>query len=430
VGHLKDPKNNLEMRQVSQITMLLLGVLIVGCTAQQKSTAGKKMLEQTIVQNFQDGAAQYKGMKEKLPAGRFPKTYHAQPERFVTATSGDWVSGFYPGTLLYLYEQTKDPALLSEAERILNVLEKEKNNKSTHDLGFMMFCSFGNAEQIASKPEYKEILLTSAKSLSTRYNPKVGCIKSWDRVKSLDGKSVLTYPVIIDNMMNLELLFYASKVSGDPVYRDIAMRHARETMKNHVRPDYSSYHVVNYDAETGAVKSKETHQGFSDNSTWARGQAWGIYGFTLVYRESREKVFLETAEKMADYFLAHLPSDTIPAWDFHVNQPGYEPKWNYDPAKFPGIPKDASAAAVTASALIELAGYAGGQKSEKYRKAAEDMLIALSSAKYKAAVGENGNFILKHSTGNAPAYSEIDVPLTYADYYFVEAMKRYLGLKN
>lgn len=417
------------MSRVSSIAALLCSFLLLNCTVQKQRAKKHAELAQVIDKNFSDAAAQYKLMKSRLPADRFPKTYSVQTDRFQTATSGDWCSGFYPGTLLYLYEQTGDTSLLAEAERILKVLEKEKNNKTTHDLGFMMFCSFGNAEKIAPKPEYKEILLTSAKSLSTRFNPTVGCIKSWDRVKSLDGKTMLTYPVIIDNMINLELLFYASKASGDPTFRDIAVRHAATTMKNHLRPDYSSYHVVNYDAETGAVKSKETHQGFSDQSTWARGQAWGVYGFTVVYRETKEKAFLETATGMADYFLAHLSDDMIPDWDFNVNQPGYEPKWKYDPARFSAVPKDASAAAVAASALIELAGYVRGRQAEKYKKAAVDILTALSSAVYKAPIGANGNFILMHSTGNLPANSEIDVPLTYADYYFVEAMKRYKQMK-
>lgn len=416
------------MRQNSLHTLFLVCVFMLGCTAQKRSAEPKEDLLQRIEQNFRDGTAQYKQMMARIPADRFPKTYYAQTNKFQTAASSDWCSGFYPGTLLYLFEQTKEPSLLKEAERILKVLEKEKNNRSMHDLGFMMYCSFGNAERLAPRPEYKDILLTSAKSLASRFNPKVGCIKSWDRVRSWDGKTELTYPVIIDNMMNLELLFYASRVSGDTMFSNIALRHARTTMQNHLRPDYSSYHVVNYDAETGAVKSKETHQGFADNSTWARGQAWGIYGFTMVYRESKEKAFLETAEKMADYFLEHLPEDTIPDWDFNVNQPGYIPKWKYDPARFSGVPKDASAAAITASALLELSRYTSSHRSEKYKKAAENFLTALSSSKYKAAIGENGNFILMHSTGNAPAYSEIDVPLTYADYYFLEAMKRYKQL--
>ncbi|RYF87049.1 MAG: glucuronyl hydrolase, partial [Chitinophagaceae bacterium] len=322
------------MRKNSQVAFFLMIVLMMGCTAQKRSISPKEELIKQIEQNFRDGSAQYRQMMTRLPADRFPKTYHEKTDKFQTAPSSDWCSGFYPGTLLYLYEQTKEASLLKEAERILVVLEKEKNNRSMHDLGFMMYCSFGNAERLASRPAYKEILVTSAKSLASRFYPKVGCIKSWDRVKSWDGKTDLTFPVIIDNMMNLELLFYASRVTGDTTFSNIALRHARTTMQNHLRPDYSSYHVVNYDAETGAVKSRETHQGFADNSTWARGQAWGIYGFTMVYRESKEKAFLETAEKMADYFLAHLPNDTIPEWDFNVNQPGFSPKWKYDPSKF------------------------------------------------------------------------------------------------
>ena len=412
-----------------QIRIVLYFFLLAGCATQKQMASPKKDLLQVIENNFRDASAQYKLMMTRLPADRFPKTYYAQTDKFQTAASTDWCSGFYPGTLLYLYEQTKDQSLLSEAERILKVLEKEKNNKTTHDLGFMMYCSFGNAERITSKPEYKDILITSAKSLATRFNPKVGCIKSWDRVKSFNGTE-WTYPVIIDNMMNLELLFYATKVTDDSTYWNMALRHARNTMKNHVRPDYSSYHVVNYDPETGAVKSRETHQGFADNSTWSRGEAWGIYGFTMVYRESKEKDFLKTAEGMADYFIDHLPKDTIPDWDFNVNQPGYNPQWKYDPSRFTEIPKDASAAAVAASALIELSAYVDKTKSKKYLKAAKDILYALSSPKYKAAIGENGNFILKHSTGSFPANSEIDVPLTYADYYYVEAMKRYKDLSK
>jgi len=417
------------MKHVFLIKIIVFTFLLCGCSAQKKASVSKAVLLKTIDQNFRDASSQYKLMMKRLPADRFPKTYYAQTDKFQTAPSNDWCSGFYPGTLLYLYEQTKDQSLLGEAERILKVLEKEKDNKTTHDLGFMMYCSFGNAERITSKPGYREILITSAKSLATRFNPKVGCIKSWDRVSSFNGTE-WTFPVIIDNMMNLELLFYATRVTGDSSYRSMALSHARNTMKNHVRPDYSSYHVVNYDPETGAVKSKETHQGFSDNSTWSRGEAWGIYGFTMCYRESKEKSFLKTAQGMANYFLNHLPKDTIPAWDFNVNQPGYNPQWKYEPSKFSEIPKDASAAAIAASALIELSTYVGKAQSKKYLKAAEDLLYALSSPKYKASIGENGNFILKHSTGAVPLNSEIDVPLTYADYYFVEAMKRYKELEK
>jgi hypothetical protein len=418
------------MNQTNRIYILALAVLLTGCAASKSSIKPKKNLLRMIDTSFINASVQYRLMMKNLPADRFPKTYIAHNDEFRTAPSGDWCSGFYPGTLFYLYEQTKDTLLLQEAERKLNVLEKEKNNRSTHDLGFMMYCSFGNGQRLTPKSRYEQVLLTSARSLAARFDARVGCIKSWDRVKSWDGKTVWAYPVIIDNMMNLELLFYASRVTGDTTYRHMAISHAYKTMQNHVRPDFSSYHVVNYDPQTGAVKSRETHQGFSDNSTWARGQAWGIYGFTMLYRKSKEKSFLKTAVGMADYFLAHLPKDTIPAWDFNVNQKGFNPQWNYDAKKYPAVPKDASAAAVTASALIELSGYVNSRLSKKYLSAAETLLYALSSAKYTAAAGSNGNFILKHSTGSFPANSEIDVLLTYADYYYVEAMKRYKELNR
>jgi hypothetical protein len=351
-------------------------------------------------------------MMTKLPADRFPKTYHAQKDSFETSNSGWWCSGFYPGTLLYLYQQTKDQSLLNETERVLKVLEKEKNNKSTHDLGFMMFCSFGNANYIAPKPEYKEILLTSAKSLATRFNPKTGCIKSWDSRNPSD------FLVIIDNMMNLELLFWATRVSGDSSFYNIAVTHANTTMKNHFRADNSSYHVLNYDANTGAVKQKRTAQGAADESAWARGQAWGLYGFTVMYRETKDRKYLDQANHIAQFILRHpnLPADKVPFWDFNA----------------PGIPnalRDASAGAIISAALLELSDYVEGSQKSEYISVAETILRTLSTDEYKAAPGTNGGFILKHGVGHLPAKSEVDVPLTYGDYYFVEAMKRYKELK-
>jgi len=409
--------------------LIVLFMFLGSICHSQPIVSSKNDLVQKVDENFWDATQQYKLMMQRLPSDKFPRSYDAKTHQFQTTSSGGWVSGFYAGTLLYLYEQSRDKALLAEAERSLKILEKEKNNKGTHDLGFMMYCSFGNALAIAPKPAYKEILITSARSLASRFNQAVGCIKSWDKVRSFHGEE-WSYPVIIDNMMNLELLFYATSVTGDSSFRNIAISHARKTAQNHVRPDFSSYHVVNYDAQTGAVKSRETHQGFADNSTWSRGEAWGIYGFTMVYRETRDSAFLKTAEGMADYFLKHLPKDTVPYWDFNVNEPGYTPLWNYDRSKFTEVPKDASAAAIAASALIELSQYVSKKLSKKYLKAAENILSALSTDRYKAAIGENGNFILKHSTGGAPNYAEVDVPLTYADYYFVEAMKRYKALKR
>lgn len=398
------------MRFVKQLAILVISVAGFSCQAQKAAYQPDKTLLQTIEKNFSDAAAQYKVLAKNLPADQFPKTYFPATGKYEFSNSGWWCSGFYPGTLLYLYEETKDQSLYTEAERILKVLEKEKLNTGTHDLGFMMFCSFGNANRIAPKPEYKEILLTSAKSLSTRFNPKVGCIKSWD---SKPGD----FLVIIDNMMNLELLFWATKVSGDSSFYKIAVTHANTTMKNHFRPDYSSYHVLNYNSETGAIQQRRTAQGAADESAWARGQVWGLYGYTATYRETKDTKYLEQAKHIAGFLLHHpnLPADKVPYWDF--NAPG-----------IPNVLRDASAASIMASALIELSHYVDAATSKEYISAAETMLRSLSNSTYKAAAGTNGGFIIQHGVGHMPNKTEVDVPLTYGDYYFIEAMKRYKAL--
>ena len=387
-------------------------LLMAGCSI-QKNTIVKAdtALLQTIDQNFKDGAAQYKVMMKNLPPDRFPKTYYSQTDKLETSGSDWWCSGFYPGTLLYLYEENKDEALYNEALRILGPLEKEKYNTGTHDLGFMMYCSYGNANRIAPKPAYDEILLTSAKSLSTRFNPTVGCIKSWDSKKD-------DFLVIIDNMMNLELLFWATKKSGDSSFYNIAVTHANTTMKNHYRPDFSSYHVINYNSETGAVQEKITAQGYANESAWARGQAWGLYGYVVMYRETGDKKYLVQAEGIADFILNHpnLPADKIPYWDFNA-------------PNIPNALRDASASAIIASALLELKGYVSAEKAKTYFLNAETIIRNLSTPEYKAAIGSNGGFILKHGVGHLPKGTEVDVPLTYGDYYFVEAMKRYQKMK-
>lgn len=393
------------------LSVISVVALSLSCTAQNKLSYKKdKALIKTFDQNFKDAGEQYKLLAKNLPADQFPKTYFPATGKYEFSKSEWWCSGFYPGTLLYLYEQTKDQVLYNEAVRILNVLEKEKNNKSTHDLGFMMFCSFGNANRIAPKPEYKEILLTSAKSLASRFNPTVGCIKSWDSKPS-------DFLVIIDNMMNLELLFWATKVSGDSSFYKIAVTHANTTIKNHFRTDYSSYHVVNYNPETGAVQKKRTAQGAADESAWARGQAWGLYGYTVMYRETKNPVYLNQAKHIAAFILnnPNLPADKIPYWDFNA----------------PGIPnalRDASAASVMASAFIELSYYVDKKDAKLYLKTAETMLRSLSSPTYKAALGTNGGFLIQHGVGSLPGKTEIDVPLTYGDYYYIEAMERYKNL--
>ena len=391
------------------LAIIIIAISITAnCAAQTKSSAE---LNKIISKNFTDADAQYRLLMQKLPAGTFPKTFEKDTLR--ASNSGWWCSGFYPGSLLYIFEQTKDSILYKEAMRMLNLLQKEQYNTTTHDLGFMMYCSFGNALRLNPGNEaYKKILINSARSLSTRFNPTTGCIKSWDSKPS-------DFLVIIDNMMNLELLFWATRETGDSSFYKIAVTHANTTMKNHFSPDYSSYHVLNYNPETGGVQQKRTAQGAADSSAWARGQSWGLYGYTVMYRETKNKIYLNQANNIAQFLLnnPNLPADKIPYWD-------------YDAPNIPNALRDASAAAIMASALLELSGYTDKENAEKYITAARTILTNLSSSHYKAGIGTNGGFILEHSVGHLPQKSEVDVPLTYADYYFLEAMKRYKDLSG
>ena len=317
-----------------------------------------------------------------------------------------WCSGFFGGGLWYLAEYTKDQEITKAADAWTVALSKEQYNTRTHDLGFMLYCSYGNGYRLTKKEEYKSVLLNGAESLSTRFNPNVGLIKSWDGFKSYK------YPVIIDNMMNLEFLFWASKITGNKKYYNICVSHADKTLQNHFRSDNSSYHVVCYDS-VGNVVAKKTAQGFADSSAWARGQTWGLYGYTVMYRETKNKKYLDQAVKIADFYMHHpnLPKDKIPYWDF--NSP-----------LIPNDVRDASAAAVVASGLLELSTYVNKTLAKTYFSFAEEVLQNLSGDTYFAAHG-NQHFLLKHSTGHKPANSEIDTPIIYADYYYLEALIRY-----
>lgn len=339
----------------------------------------------------------------------------------------EWTSGFFPGMLWYIYEGNRQDQVKQEAIRWTEKLNDLQYFTEHHDLGFMLYCSYGNGFRLTGNNQYRELLVQGAKSLATRFSVKTGSIKSWNGFGSWDGKHRYKFPVIIDNMMNLELLFFASKVTGDPSYRQLAIKHAETVMKNQLRPDFSCFHIVCYDPENGAVLSKETGQGYADNSTWARGQAWGIYGFTMAYRETGDPRFLTTANRMADFYINHpnLPSDKVPYWDFNANQVGYTPgpksKANATPTNY----RDVSAAAVAASAFLELSRMNTGAMSEKCLEAASTILHALASPVYRAQLGTNGGFLLRHSVGSIAHGVEIDVPLVYADYYFLEALNRY-----
>ena len=317
----------------------------------------------------------------------------------------DWTSGFFPGSLWLAYELTGDERLLADAVDYTNKMLPATFYTGTHDLGFMVGCSYGNALRISPNDSLKTVIIRTADNLASRFNPEIGAIRSWDF-------GPWNFPVIIDNMMNLELLFQASKLTGDNKYKDIAIRHADKTMACHFRPDMTSYHVVSYNPD-GSIETRQTFQGRSDESAWARGQAWGVYGYTVCYRETGDKKYLEFAQKIADMIISRVKTeDHIPLWD-------------YDAPNLPTTPRDASAAAVTSSALFELCGYL--PDSQKYFDYAESILRSLSSPEYLAEPGTNCGFILKHSTGSLAHGSEIDVPLNYADYYYLESIKRYLG---
>ncbi|WP_299233599.1 glycoside hydrolase family 88 protein [uncultured Bacteroides sp.] len=328
----------------------------------------------------------------------------------------DWTSGFFPGSMWLDYELTKDEKWKKLAEKYTEDLDSVKYLKWHHDVGFMIGCSYLTGYRVADKSEYIDVIVEAAKSLSTRFRPGAGVIQSWDADRGWQGKRGWECPVIIDNMMNLELLFEATKFSGDSTFHKIAVSHADQTMKNHFRPDNSCYHVVDYALKDGAVRSRQTAQGYAHESAWARGQAWAIYGYTTCYRYTHDKKYLDQAEKTLNFFLndKNLPEDLIPYWDF-------------DAPNIPNEPRDASAAACIASALYEMDGYCQGKN---YKELADKILTNLSSPNYKAKVGENGNFILMHSVGSIPHGQEIDVPLNYADYYYQEAIVRKRNLEN
>ena len=381
-----------------------------------------------IDKNMAFAARQYHRLAAVPPEGRAVMPHSLDAKRnLVRVPVRAWTAGFFPGTLWLLADYNDNKALLDSARAYTRLMKPMQHYTGNHDIGFMMMCSYGNAVRLAPQPGDTAVLATAARTLTRRFDEKVGAIKSWDSFRSWHGDSTYTYPVIIDNMMNLELLFFAAQVSGKDTLRRIAVSHADKTLRWQVRPDGSCFHVVYYNPENGDFIKGETAQGYADNSTWSRGQAWGIYGFTMVYRETGEHRFLDAAMKMADFYVNHpaLPADKVPYWDFDAYRPGFVPGRRSHARDVVTNYRDASAAACTASALLELSTYAQGARAKRYFETARAILHTLASPAYRAAEGGNGGFILRHSVGSIPHGNEIDVPLSYADYYFVEALCRY-----
>jgi len=348
------------------------------------------------------------GEAEKV--NKIPRTLNEDGSIHYANLDYDWTEGFFPGSLWFLYEDSKNKSFKLAAEHFQSLYESHKYRTTNHDLGFIFNNSYGNGYRLTKNEAFKPVLITAADSLSTRFNENVGCIKSWDVDRGWQAERNWKFPVIIDNMMNLELLFEVSELTKNSKYHAIAVAHANTTLKNHFRADGSSVHVVDYNPETGAVRSKQTAQGFDDNSAWARGQAWGLYGYTVCYRYTKDKRYLQQAEMIADFILEKnkMREDGIPYWD-------------YDADGIPNEPVDVSAAAITASALIELDGIS----KKSFKSDVDALLETLSSEKYMSKLGENHNFLLMHSVGSIPHGNEIDVPLNYADYYYLEALLRY-----
>lgn len=391
------------MKSIISICIALFFPFVCAC-----ERVGKNNLSE----NVEYAVAQYGLLIEKLEKNDkswVPRTVDAKGNIVYARNAWDWTSGFFSGSLWYLYSLTGDEKWKTLAKKYTEALKQQQYITSHHDIGFIIGCSYLNGIRMGQET-YDTIVVQAAKSLSTRFRPGPGVIQSWNTHTGWQAQRGWECPVIIDNMMNLEILFEATSLSGDSTFYNMAVSHADMTLKNHFRMDGSSYHVVDYDMRTGKVRSRCTAQGYSDESTWARGQAWGIYGYTMCYRYTHQLKYLEQAEAAYEFVCTHpnLPEDLIPYWDF-------------DTVNIPHELRDASVAAIMAAALYELSMYSN--KAE-YKETADKVMHSLSSSDYRSKIGENHNFLLMHSVGSYPHGSEIDVPLIYADYYFLEALKR------
>lgn len=365
-----------------------------------------------INENVAHAANQYRGHLDTIDSiGHFVNPRTTLPDGNIWYVPvDDWCSGFFPGSLWYLGELTGNQDWSRRAADYTETLDSAQYLTWHHDVGFIIGSSYLNGYRLGGKEQYAPVVVNAAKSLATRFRPGAGVIQSWNVDKGWQSERGWACPVIIDNMMNLEIMFEATRLTGDSTFYDIAVSHANTTMAHHFRPDFSCYHVVDYDPATGDVRHRQTAQGYADESSWARGQAWALYGYTMCYRYTGDPNYIYQAIKVCDMIFntPSMPDDLVPYWD-------------YNAPNIPSEPRDASAAACTASALYELSTYLPGRG---YKELADKVVASLSSPAYRAATGDNNHFLLMHSVGSIPHGHEIDVPINYADYYYLEALLR------
>lgn len=397
--------------KTNALFIMLVALVLTSCANSNKSSSPNIIADNIAFAEKQIGH-QVKIIEE---SGKIlnPRTVHCNEIEYVPIE--DWTSGFFPGTMWYMYELTGDEKWKNLGVKYTEDLDSIKFLTWHHDVGFMIGSSYGNALKATQNEDYKAVMVQAAKSLATRFRPTPGVIQSWDEDRGWQGTRGWMCPVIIDNMMNLELMFEATRFSGDSSFYHMAVQHADVTLEHHFRPDFSSYHVIDYDKIKGGVRNKHTAQGFAHESAWARGQAWAIYGYAVCYRETKDKRYLDIADNIYNYLFTHknMPEDLVPYWDF-------------DAPNIPNEPRDASAAAIIASALYELSTFG----KPEFKTTADKIIESLSSPSYRAILGTNGNFLLRHSVGSIPHNNEIDVPLNYADYYFLEALIRKRDLEK
>lgn len=393
------------MHSITRLIRIAIPILCLVSAA----TAPGSALSELAREQFTFAAQQYAGLLQRLEEEkeRVPRTFENGTLTTVRAT--DWTSGFFAGSLWLVFEHTRDPVMRASAEDFTRRVETIQHFTGHHDVGFMLGCSYGEAWRVTGDQAYRAVLIRGARSLATRYHASTGLVRSWDSKR-------WSYPVIIDNMMNLGILWFAHVETGELAFRDIVISHADKTLANHFRPDASSYHVVDYDSATGMPLKQETFQGFANGSAWARGQAWALAGYAAAARFSNTPAYLAHARKIADFILRHprLPADGIPYWDF-------------DAPDIPTALRDASAGAVMAVGLLNLADQLGAEEGGLYRELGERQLRSLCSRAYRAGLDENGSFLLMHSVGHMPHKKELDVPLCYADYYFLKGLSHVLG---